>query len=92
MLDNIWQDAIASLGVGDSTGSPFLWTAQSGIFVRRPEQMTEEDRTLMQSVARVMLSDTSGLFTDQIERRGRRDVAVLCSLVPIAARKAESIL
>ena len=68
------QDAIVSL-IAASTEAHFM-DRPGGIFVRRPEQMTEEDRTLMQSVARVVLSDSYGMLADQIERRGRRDVAV----------------
>jgi cellobiose phosphorylase len=40
-----------------------------GIFVRRAEQIAAEDRILMQSVARVIISDSKGSFADQITRR-----------------------
>jgi cyclic beta-1,2-glucan synthetase len=40
-----------------------------GIFVRRAEQISEEDRVLFQTVARVVLSDSEGSFADQVERR-----------------------
>ena len=80
------QDEIVSLIAG-STEAHFL-DRPGGIFVRRPEQMSEEDRTLMQSVARVVLSDSGGMLADQIERRGRRDVA-MPALVPQRSRKAE---
>src|SRR6202171_2205102 len=40
-----------------------------GIFVRRAEQIATEDRILMQSVARVIISDSKGSFADQITRR-----------------------
>ena len=46
-----------------------------GIFVRRGEQMSEEDRVLLQTVARVILSDTRGTLAEQIERRGPRERA-----------------
>ena len=42
-----------------------------GIYVRRTEQMSEEDRILMQSVARVIISDKGGTLAEQLERRGR---------------------
>ena len=45
-----------------------------GIFVRRGEAMSDEDRTLLQTVARVVLFDDAGSFAQQIERRGRGTV------------------
>ncbi len=42
-----------------------------GVFVRRGEQMSEEDRTLLLTVARIVLLDDAGTFTEQVERRGR---------------------
>ncbi|HEX6795577.1 MAG TPA: glucoamylase family protein [Casimicrobiaceae bacterium] len=40
-----------------------------GIFVRRTEQIAEEDRILLQSVARVIITDSKGTLADQINRR-----------------------
>ena len=82
------QDAIVSLIAGSTEAH--VMDRPGGIFVRRPEQMTEEDRILMQSVARLVLSDSGGTLADQIERRGRRDVAVP-AFVPLRGRKAEPI-
>ncbi len=42
-----------------------------GVFVRRGDQMTEEDRVLMQTVARVLISDSAGTFAEQVERYAR---------------------
>jgi cellobiose phosphorylase len=39
-----------------------------GIFVRRLEQLSSEDRLLLQSVARLVLADESGTLTEQLER------------------------
>lgn len=47
-----------------------------GIFVRRGEQMSEEDRTLLQTVARVVLVDDAGTLPEQVERRGRTNVLI----------------
>ncbi len=44
-----------------------------GIFVRRFEQMADEDRILLQSAARLVLSDTAGSLADQAGRRPRAD-------------------
>jgi len=41
-----------------------------GIFVRRAEQISDEDRTLFQSVARAIISDRRGTLLDQINYRG----------------------
>ncbi|MGB5742458.1 MAG: glucoamylase family protein, partial [Sedimenticolaceae bacterium] len=39
-----------------------------GIFVRSAEQISEEDRTLFQAVARVILSDSRGTLAEQVNR------------------------
>jgi cyclic beta-1,2-glucan synthetase len=39
-----------------------------GIFVRSAEQISEEDRTLFQTVARVILSDSRGTLAEQVNR------------------------
>ena len=47
-----------------------------GIFVRRGEQMSEEDRALLQTVARVVLFDDAGSLADQVTRRDRWAVSI----------------
>ena len=47
-----------------------------GIFIRRGEQMSEEDRSLLQTVARVVLQDDAGSLIEQVERRGRVEVPI----------------
>jgi cellobiose phosphorylase len=47
-----------------------------GIFVRRSEQMSEEDKILMQTVARLIVSDTDGSLADQVNRRPPIEVPV----------------
>jgi cyclic beta-1,2-glucan synthetase len=41
-----------------------------GIFIRSAEQISEEDRTLFQTVARVILSDSRGTLAEQLDRPG----------------------
>jgi cellobiose phosphorylase len=41
-----------------------------GIFVRRLEQVSSEDRVLLQSVARLVLGDEHGTLAEQLERPG----------------------
>ena len=40
-----------------------------GVFVRRAEELSEEDRVLFQTVARVVLTDTAETLVEQVERR-----------------------
>jgi cellobiose phosphorylase len=40
-----------------------------GIFLRRGGQLSEEDRVLLQTVARVILTDSTGTLAEQVERR-----------------------
>ena len=46
-----------------------------GIFVRRGEQMSDEDRMLLQTVARAIITDSRGTLAEQVDRRGRAEVA-----------------
>ncbi|KAF0101517.1 MAG: carbohydrate binding:glycosyltransferase 36:glycosyltransferase 36 associated [bacterium] len=41
-----------------------------GIFIRSVEQISEEDRVLFQTVARVILSDSRGTLAEQLDRPG----------------------
>jgi hypothetical protein len=45
-----------------------------GIFVRRAEQISEEDRILVQSAARAIINDRRAALGDQINRRGLKEV------------------
>ena len=47
-----------------------------GIFVRRAEQISEEDRILIQSVARAIISDRRGTLLEQVNRRATAEVRV----------------
>ncbi|MEO8376243.1 MAG: hypothetical protein ABI579_01115, partial [Candidatus Sumerlaeota bacterium] len=47
-----------------------------GIFVRRAEQISDEDRILLQTAARVVLNDTEGTLKEQVERRPRVEFAM----------------
>ncbi|MHC1790609.1 GH36-type glycosyl hydrolase domain-containing protein [Solidesulfovibrio sp.] len=40
-----------------------------GIFVRRAEELSEEDRVLFQTVARVIVTDSAETLAEQVERR-----------------------
>ncbi|SFB07280.1 Cellobiose phosphorylase [Collimonas sp. OK607] len=47
-----------------------------GIFVRLIDQISDEDRILFQSVARVILSDSRGTLVEQINRRDLMEIRV----------------
>ncbi len=47
---------------------PQLIDRPGGVFVRRLDQIPEEDRILMQSLARVILADRDGPLVEQVER------------------------
>ncbi len=68
------QDAILEMIASSPEAS--LLDKPGGIFVRRGESMSDEDRTLLQTVARVVLFDNAGSFAEQVERRGRGEVSI----------------
>jgi cellobiose phosphorylase len=47
-----------------------------GIFVRRAEQIADEDRILLQSVARAIITDRRGSLVEQVMRRGTPEVKI----------------
>ncbi len=59
-----------------------------GIFVRPADQISSEDRVLLQTVARAIISDSRGSLVDQINRRGPVEVPVP-RLTPMRNRRAE---
>jgi cellobiose phosphorylase len=67
------QDAIMDLIAAGPEAA--LVDRPGGIFVRRAEAISDEDRTLLLTVARVVLLDDAGTFAEQAERRGRVDVS-----------------
>ena len=68
------QDAIMDRIAGSSEAA--LVDKPGGIFVRRGEQMSQEDRVLLETVARIVLLDEAGTLAEQAERRGRAELAI----------------
>ena len=68
------QDAIMDLIAASPDAA--LVDKPGGIFIRRGEVMSDEDRTLLQTVARVVLLDDAGSLAEQVERRGRGEVSI----------------
>ena len=52
-----------------------------GIFVRPADQISNEERILLQTVARVIITDSRGMLADQINRRSLVE-SVLPRLTP----------
>jgi len=59
-----------------------------GIFVKIAEQVSEEDRVLLQSVARVIISDSAGALAPQVNRQGRAEIRTPL-LVPTRSLRIE---
>jgi cellobiose phosphorylase len=59
-----------------------------GIFIRAGDQISDEDRILIQSVARAVVTDTRGSLVDQIGGRSVMDAPVPL-LAPTRTRRAE---
>jgi cellobiose phosphorylase len=60
--------------ISENAGGPS--SQPGGIFMRRTDQMSEEDKILMQTVARVIITDRGGTLAEQIN----------CTTQPAAAR------
>jgi cellobiose phosphorylase len=66
------QDTLINLV---SAGTEALTLEHSGgIFIRRMDQLSDADRILQQTVARVILVDTQGTLADQLDRRVLSDL------------------
>ena len=65
------------IGLIASGVEPQLLDKPGGIFVRRLEQISHEDRVLLQSVGRIVLDDEKGTLAQQLEHR-----VVLDPLIP----------
>ncbi len=76
--DSVYHQPLHESIMGIIAASPEagLVDKPGGIFVRRGELIAPEDRTLLQTVARLVLLDESGTLAEQAERRGRRDVVI----------------
>jgi cellobiose phosphorylase len=68
------QDEITGLIASGSEAQ--MLDKSGGIFVRRMEQIPNEDRLLLQAAARIVLDDEHGSLAEQLERRSRLDPLV----------------
>jgi len=76
--DSVYRQVLHESIIDLVSASPeaALLDRAGGIFVRRGEQLSEEDRVLLQAAARVMLTDEGGTLVEQVEKRGRPEVAI----------------
>ncbi len=61
-----------------------------GIFIRSPDRINEEDRILLQSVARVVLSDGDGMLDEQLRKLMKAEMASNSTIVQY--RKFEPVV
>jgi cellobiose phosphorylase len=61
-----------------------------GIFVRPAEHISSEDRILLQTVARAIISDSRGTLSEQINRRAPAEARV-ARLTPARIQRGESV-
>jgi cellobiose phosphorylase len=82
----VLQDQITGLIAAGTEAHPM--DRPGGIFVRRSEQISDEDKTLVQAVARMVIADTAGTLAEQVEHRVRARSAA-AKFAPTRARHAE---
>lgn len=70
----VLQDKIVGM-ITSGTEAHFL-DRPGGIFIRRLEQIAEEDRVLMLTAARIIIADTRGTLAEQIDRRGQPELNI----------------
>ncbi|HEX3800185.1 MAG TPA: glucoamylase family protein [Verrucomicrobiae bacterium] len=68
------QDTI--VGLVSSSSEAQLLDKPGGIFIKRLEQIPAEDRILMQSAARIILTDEKGTLDEQLQRRDVRETEI----------------
>jgi cellobiose phosphorylase len=76
--DSVYRQSLQESILDIVTASPeaAMVDRPGGVFVRRGEHMSEEDRALLQTVARIVLQDDAGTLVDQVHRRMRPEMAM----------------
>jgi cyclic beta-1,2-glucan synthetase len=76
--DSVYRQALQDSIMDVVAASPeaALVDRPGGVFVRRGEQMSDEDRSLLQTVARVVLLDDAGTLIEQVDRRTRPEITI----------------
>ncbi|HEY1100171.1 MAG TPA: cyclic beta 1-2 glucan synthetase, partial [Myxococcota bacterium] len=60
------------MGLVTAVGDGALVDVPGGVFVRRGDQISDEDKVLMQAAARLVVTDTAGPLAEQLEREPQR--------------------
>ena len=76
--DSVYRQSLQEsiLDIVSASPEAALVDRPGGVFVRRGEHMSEEDRALLQTVARIVLQDDAGTLIDQVNRRARPEIAM----------------
>ncbi|HYL88831.1 MAG TPA: glucoamylase family protein [Burkholderiales bacterium] len=82
----VLQDQIMGLVAAGSEAQAI--ERPGGIFVRRAEQISDEDRILFESVARAVLTDQRGTLAEQVGQRSVKERRLLARVSPDAERDA----
>lgn len=77
------------LGLIDAGVGAHLTDQPGGIFVRPVDQISTEERILLQTVARAVVTDSRGMLADQMKRRTPGEMTVPL-FVPIRTGRAEA--
>jgi cyclic beta-1,2-glucan synthetase len=81
------QDLI--VGLCNTAADSSTLDRPGGIFIRRADQLSDEDRVLLQTVARVIIVDSAGTLDEQLDRRIRSDLKIP-ELIPTVLARPES--
>ncbi|MBU0968490.1 MAG: cyclic beta 1-2 glucan synthetase [Proteobacteria bacterium] len=84
----VLQDQI--MGLINAGPEAHIIDKPGGVFVRRAEELSEEDRVLFQTVARVVFSDTADTLIEQVDRRVSPE-RVSDLLEPVRHQRAEPV-
>ncbi len=76
------------MGLIASSAEAALVDKPGGVFLRRAEQIAEEDRVLLQAVAHVVLVDDAGTLLEQVERRRR--IQAPMAILPATTRTTKT--
>jgi cyclic beta-1,2-glucan synthetase len=86
--DSVYRQSIFDqvIGMVAASTEANLNDRPGGIFIRRLDQIQPDDQVLLQTVARLVLSDTAGTLAEQTNRRVRPE-PIIPQLIPV--RRAE---
>ena len=82
---SLWDQIMGMVGAGPAAGN---LDQAGGVFIRSTDQLPEDDRLLIQAVARIVFTDRAGSLAEQTERQ-RRAATRVPALRPV--RYAEPI-